>query len=554
LLSIATLTSLFKKLTDAIAMTLTRLALFALSLTFHLALVAQPKPNFRPYYTGKTRLAAEDKTKFYDLQKEINALVNDEENKNLFWGIRIESPDRYGLLFTQNEERNFIPASNQKVITSSAALALLDSSFRFTSKSFLRGEIIRWQDTALALNGDLVVRSNGNPCHSRQWQELNGGDFFEMIADSLYRLGVRVITGDLVGDNTAFQSSSLSYYATDGDGDYALDWSWDDLMNNNAAPASALAYNENCIRLFVEPSDTLGGKVSIITAPDVGFVKVENNALTGSADMSKTIGVAKRFGKNEAVVYGYLPKNVRQYRESVAIEKPTQFFLTALKLALNLRGITVRGTLRKKASSDFYITDSLQTLVQQRSPALPLILAQMNKESNNFFAEQVIRVLGLAMKGNGTLQSGLSVTSEFLTSLGISGKQFYLADGSGLSHKNRIAPAAMVKLLKSWYQRPNFEVFYKTLAIGGKDGTLERRLKDLPSECTVMAKTGYIGGARTISGYIHTEKRGWFIFSIMALNYLQPTKKIEEVQDGVLQLISNWAAGLPLKPETPAGQ
>jgi len=171
-------------------------------------------------------------------QQELARLFLDSSMQHVLWGVRIESLSRKELIFKQLSEKNFIPASNQKLLTVAAALTYLDTAFRYTTSVFAKGRIIRYSDSSAALHGDLIITSNGNPCLSGKWLEPenpvapSATKFFEGIADSLLRAGIHVIKGDLIGDDSAFEPSQPAQDWFGGDGDYATGLEWDDLLRH----------------------------------------------------------------------------------------------------------------------------------------------------------------------------------------------------------------------------------------------------------------------------------------------------------------------------------
>ncbi len=496
-----------------------------------------------PSHFISKKLSKRDQRLLKELHNELDHLLSDDAHHNTFWGVHLESLDpKFGVLYALNSEKNFVPASNQKLLTTAAALHYLGEAFRFRTSAHTWGKIIRLENGAARLDGDLIVMSDGNPYHAERFVDSTGGFFFYQLADSLLARNITLINGDLVADDRYVQASIYSYAISGGDGDYASDWAWDDLSYAMAAPASALAFNENSATVSIYPADSVGKSPMISISPDVGFFKIENNATTGYAQTKRTLEVVRRFGTNTVLVSGSIPLDSRGFRERIAVEQPSLYFLTALKKSLEEKGIRVRGNLRRKRETDFYLTDTLQQLASQVSPPLFSILAETNKASNNFFAEQLLRRIGYAYRKEGSIDAGLDAVKIYLNSIGITEKHFYIIDGCGLSRKNRIAPLAVVKLLKKQYAADSFETYYQSLAVAGKDGTLQNRLRESKASEMTFAKTGFVGGVRTLSGYFYGEDEEWIAFSIMAMNFTQSRLEIEKVQDRIIELLAEWAA------------
>jgi len=490
----------------------------------------------------RKKLSKRDERLLQELRSELDRLLSEDAQNNTFWGVHIESLDpKLGVLYALNSEKNFVPASNQKLLVTAAALHYLGESFRFRTSAHTWGKVSPAEHGARRLDGDLIVLSDGNPYHAERFVDSTGGFFFYQLADSLLARNITLINGDLVADDRYVCASLYSQAISGGDGDYALDWAWDDLFYGLAAPASALAFNENCATVTVYPADSVGKAPLVFISPDVGFFKIENRAVTGFAHSKRTLEVVRRFGTNTILVSGSIPMEWRGFRERIAVEQPSLYFLTALKKALEEKGIQVTGKLRRKSETDVYLTDTLPVLALQFSPPLSSILAETNKASNNFFAEQLLRRIGYAYRKEGSLDAGLDAVTAYLNSIGITEKHFYMIDGCGLSRKNRIAPVAIARLLKKQYEADSFETYYQSLAIAGKDGTLQNRLRESKASHVTFAKTGFVGGVRTLSGYFYGEDGEWIVFSIMAMNFTQSRFDIEKIQDRIIDLLAEWA-------------
>jgi D-alanyl-D-alanine carboxypeptidase/D-alanyl-D-alanine-endopeptidase (penicillin-binding protein 4) len=147
------------------------------------------------------------------MMKKVDALVMDEAFKQAHWGVLIKSLDSEEIWYAHNQERLFMPASNNKIPTTAAALKVLGPDFRFETHVLTKG-----RQTGKVLNGDLVVWSNGDPTLYERYI----GDskaVFKAWADTLKKQGISVINGNIIGDDNAFDDIRI------GEG-----WAWDYLQ------------------------------------------------------------------------------------------------------------------------------------------------------------------------------------------------------------------------------------------------------------------------------------------------------------------------------------
>jgi len=472
------------------------------------------------------------------LQRELRRIFLKRSPGNFFWGIRIESLEKNQVIFSLNDYKNFIPASNQKILTVAAAFNFLDTNFRYTTDIYL-------SDTQLTsygqdiFDGDLIVKSDGNPCITSRWLNRPPTHFFELLADSLKQAGYSVLKGDIIGDDRAFRTSEMALDFQGGDGDYPGSWEWGDMLFAMASPASAISFNENMIRVKAYPAEEVGEPPVVEPSLESSFFRITNQAVTGTPHSDRTIRITRQLGANHIIVSGNIPIGSRRASEPIAIEQPTLFFLTVMRESLEKKGLIHAGSLRR-ARNERVVADSLQLFYRYKSPPLIRILEYINKRSNNFAAEQVLRTLGERVMNDASHEAGLQAIEKYVEGLGITKISYRMKDGSGLSRQNLISPDALVRVLKQVYHAPYFEAFLNTLSVAGVDGTLSRRLVGTKAEKRVFGKTGYLSSVRTFTGYVQSASGEWLAVSLMSMNYTQSTRKIEALQDAALKLLANW--------------
>jgi D-alanyl-D-alanine carboxypeptidase/D-alanyl-D-alanine-endopeptidase (penicillin-binding protein 4) len=161
----------------------------------------------------------------------------------------------------------------------------------------------------------------------------------------------------------------------------------------------------------------------------------------------------------------------------------------------------------------------------------------INKVSQNLHAEILLRLLGREKGTAGTVEGGLEVLRGFLNKAGIPGEQYTFYDGSGLSRQNLVTPHAVVQLLQYAVSQPWGASFRDTLPVAGLDGSLADRFKNLSPRAHVYAKTGALGGVKTLSGYATTERGEQVAFSILTNNFNLPNKRVIETIDAIVEQI-----------------
>lgn len=459
-----------------------------------------------------------------ELWNELDALFNDPNFANANWGVSIQSLVTGEYFYRRNDNKLFMPASNLKLLTTSAALMLLGPEYRFKTEIFSRGNI----DGSI-LVGDLIVRGNGDPAISGRFYGDDMLKIFNDWADSLLENGIDEIKGNIIGDDNLFDDQSL------GDG-----WAWDYESSWFAAPVSSLTFNDNCVDLIIQPAK-VGEKAIINQMPDVKYTIVDNKIITVHKDSVQRIDYYRERGTNIIKLSGTIKENNEPTKIFVTINNPTQFFVVTLKEVLKQKGINVTGIavdVDDLTEPIDYSNCKLQ--LQHQSPPLPEIIKIINKNSQNLFSENLIKAIGYEVNNYGTFENGIKAAKQIFAQMGINPENILMYDGSGLSRLNLISPMQVNVILNYMHKSDYFQYFYNSLPIAGIDGTLSGRMRKTRAQNNVRAKTGYIGHVRSLSGYVYTGDRELVAFSIIANNFNVPLVAADNLQDLVCVRLANF--------------
>ncbi len=180
---------------------------------------------------------------------------------------------------------------------------------------------------------------------------------------------------------------------------------------------------------------------------------------------------------------------------------------TAFRDALRAAGVTVEGTIRLGRVDDFSIP-----IAQIDSPPLATVIRFMDRRSDNFTAEMLLKQLGAVALDRGTSSAGASVVMQALAEAGVPMAGVRVVDGSGLSRLDRLTANALAALLQVAWSDPNVRpAFLAALPVAGVNGTLEDRLRKPPARGRVLAKTGTTSDASALSGYVSNR----FAFTVL---------------------------------------
>lgn len=468
---------------------------------------------------------------------------------NAHWGVKVMNLDTSQVLYEREADKGFMPASNLKLYTTAAALDTLGPDFRFETRICANGPVTRGG----TLRGDIVVVGSGDPSISGRYvnthlttstrqvaQDQPTTAILRQWAKAIRAKGIRRVEGAVIGADSFFDDSPR---CSTWQLDYYPEW--------YAAETSALAINENCWDVTVTPGKRVGAPAQITPLFSTRYVTFRNEILTtgprGKSQEDPPINISRPLDANEVILTGYMPVDMPEYKMWGSIHNGTLYCATLLKEELERQGVSVSGGARDEddlpqAWAARLRPERLKVLYTHVSAPLSRILAIVNKPSQNFYAEQLMKTLGKRFYGVGDYDHGELVVKDLLTSAGVDNTGLRMADGSGLSRQNLVEPRMTVALLAYMSKRPHFQAFFESLPIAGVDGTLKSRLRGTEGAGNVHAKTGYIGRVRALSGYTKNKDNQRIAFCMMANNYLAETKQANETQDSACLLLVNDCA------------
>ncbi len=210
------------------------------------------------------------------LTKRIAAVLSDPDLSHGFWGIEVVSLPSGRILYAQNSDKLFTPASNTKLFTTAAALALVGPDYKFHTTVETAGTLDKYG----RLSGDLVLMGRGDPNLSgralpydlRTERNDHPIQVLENLADALVQKGVKYVDGDIVADD--------SYFAFER---YGEGWSQDDLVWGDGAPVSALTINDNVVFVNILPADRPGERAFVSVTPFADYYRIDNRIITTPA-------------------------------------------------------------------------------------------------------------------------------------------------------------------------------------------------------------------------------------------------------------------------------
>lgn len=383
-------------------------------------------------------------------------------------------------------------ASNVKLLTGAAALAGLGGGFRWRTAVYAETD----PDETGTITGDLYIRGRGDPTLSVA--------ALEQLAHDVAARGVRNVEGKLVLDTSYFDNNVEPPH-------------FDEQPKERAAfraPVASFGVNRSAVVLTVmaEP----GGAARITLDPKTDYYKLTKQEVTSVTEGRTKLRVEQKPKKDhvELEITGQIKFGEGSWDLRRRVDDPARFAADVFKKALADQGVKIRKA--QLGSGTIPLTAKL--VAHHDSPPLLDVVRAMNKHSDNYVAECILKTLGAELKGTpgpATWADGLAAVRTQLAKLGLPAGSYRAGNGSGLYAASEVSPNQLVTLLASAHK--DYRIgpdLMGSLPVGGYDGTLARRWHGKPALGRVRAKTGTLDKVITLAGYLAVDPTHVIAFAI----------------------------------------
>ncbi|WP_414690161.1 D-alanyl-D-alanine carboxypeptidase/D-alanyl-D-alanine endopeptidase [Nostoc sp.] len=433
----------------------------------------------------------------------IDAVINRPLFSRVRWGILVQPLSTGPILYSRDAQKYFTPASNLKLLTTAAALQQLGANFRIRTSIYQDG------------NGVLRVVGRGDPSLSDTQ--------LQTLAQQLKQKGITQIQ-QLIADDSYIQGDIVN-----------STWQWEDVQSDYGAPVSSFILNQNIFSLKLVPQAV--GKSLQVVWTDPGEARqwrTINQSVTVAQNQPSYVNVNRELSGTVLRIQGQLTTNSEPSLIDLPVVDPNYYFLRRFRAAL----ATEKIALGQISVANRGVNQEEIAFVE--SPLLSELLAETNLNSNNLYAEALLRALAVKKPrvNQTSADVGLEVVKASLTQLGVDPANYILVDGSGLSRRNLVTPEAFVQTLRGIARTPTAYIYRASLPVAGKSGTLKGRFQDTPAEGIVQAKTGTLTGAISLSGYMNAPKYEPLVFSIIVNQSEQPATVLRQAIDEIVVLLT----------------
>lgn len=467
------------------------------------------------------------------LTDDVQRLVNKGRFGQAVVGVSIVDVTTGDVLAAVNSSRPMTPASNQKLLTSGAALQVLRPEFEFRTELVLK-------------DGRLIIRGSGDPALGdpeilkRSEPPMNVDSVLDALARAALRGGAANVS-ELVVDDRIFDRQFIH-----------PDWPERNYSQPHSAQIAGVNFRVNTLAVFPRPnSEGDGATPSITMEPAAPWIRIENRARTVTRGQN-TIGFSRHMGTNDFVLTGSVRYPSKAPIEAT-IDTPPLFFGQVLAKRLSDDGVTIGGERVasgslpgsvRLANSDEDLSDGL--ILAVISTPIGEILQRCNADSENLFAESLLKRMGHEVsRAPGSWSNGTAVVRMVLSEK--VGPQIaaatVIADGSGISRNNAVSPATITRFLDVMASDSALRNPYITsMAVPG-NGTLRSRFSGVKLNNSLHAKSGFINGVRALSGYVvDSDNNRVVAFSVIINNITtgDQTTSALTLHEDVVKLVDSY--------------
>jgi D-alanyl-D-alanine carboxypeptidase/D-alanyl-D-alanine-endopeptidase (penicillin-binding protein 4) len=446
-----------------------------------------------------------------ELATRIDAHIGQARFAAADWGIAVVSLDSGHTLYAHQADHLLQPASTAKLFTAAASLATLGPQYRIPTRMLASGSLRNGR-----LEGRLILYGMGDPTLGT----ATSADWADRLASQLAARGLRFVHGDLIADDSYFASPS-----------FGAGWEAGDLQSWFAVPSSALSVQENVVDLAVTPGHASGAPAQLKFTPADAALPTLGLMTTTAARTHSDINLYRAPGESTLHVFGNIALRSAPQHFRLALPDPALLAGRRLRQALLDHGIHITGKVQAVhwPQDDSALLTNANVLAEVFSPPLLDVLRQGLKRSQNLYLQNLLLAVGAnehattpdAATGFASTESyAIRAMHRLLTQIGIPASASQITEGTGLSRRDLVTPAAMARLLGYLAAQPYAEALQEALPDAGVDGTLSGRMHGTAAAGNVRAKTGNMMYVHCLAGYVTTAAGERLVFAIMLNNYL----------------------------------
>src|SRR5690554_3926495 len=450
-------------------------------------------------------------------QSTVEKFAQSADLKGALVSVTISDMETGAVLDAINSDQRLCPASVWKLFTTTAALKILGSEFRFRTVLAYDGKIENG-----ILTGNVYIIGSGDPSLGSEHFKPDFNSVLVNWALAIKAAGIDSINGKLVANAAHFV----------GDG-MPRTWIWEDMGNYYGAAISGLNINDNTYTINFQVPDEIGAKARILSVdPEVPGLKIKSEVLSSTIQSDR----AFIFGgpnSNDRMVRGTLPAGRDHFKVKGSIPNPPLFAVSHLQKALKKIGVRVSDGITIEETT-YREPNTYRIIYEHISPPLRELTKHINVTSDNLYAEALIHQIG-AKAGEGSLMKGLESLQKFYAPVLSNSYPFFAYDGSGLSRFTAVSTAQISDLL-NYCNRDELlrRELLENLPVAGVDGTMKWFGRRTNLSNNLHGKSGSMDKVRAYAGYFNAYSGRRISFAVVVNNFDGSANEIRQKIESML--------------------
>jgi D-alanyl-D-alanine carboxypeptidase/D-alanyl-D-alanine-endopeptidase (penicillin-binding protein 4) len=430
------------------------------------------------------------------------------------------------VLCSYDADREIIPASVMKAVTTATALEILGENFRYETAVMYDGYIRNH-----ILDGNIYIRGSGDPTLGSSDMGPDRDKIIREWIAAIKNTGIKEITGCVIADESIFDTEGIS-----------MKWMREDLGSYYGQGCYGLNVYDNRYSLFLD-TDEPGSKPGIERSePDVSFL-LFHNYLTAQKTATDSTYITGFPYSNERYLYGVVPANRSGYRLSGDLPEPALFlagYVTELLKKEDIQITAPPSCHRILSQEGKWNRQDRKIITITYSPPLKDLVRITNHVSNNLYADAMLKTIGLKYRSDDPVSSfdkGIKTVHKHWEEKGLKTSSLWMFDGSGLALADKITAHFLCELLAYMATKSDVsKTFVESIPRAGMEGTVKNTLKGSSLQGKTRLKSGSMSRVRSYAGYVTKEDKQYAI-AILINNFSCKQSRIKtDIEQLILSL------------------
>ena len=409
------------------------------------------------------------------------------------------------VIYSHDADRELIPASVLKIVTTATALEIFGEHFRYETAIMYDGQI---KDSTLY--GNLYIIGSGDPALGSSEMGRDSDKTIREWVSAIKQAGIRMITGSVISDESIFDFEGVS-----------MKWLREDLGSYYGPGSYGLNIFDNSYSLFLKTEAPGSKPVILKTVPEIPSLFFHNFLVTAKSEIDSSYITGFPYA-NERYLYGVVPPNRNELQLKGDIPEPSLFLAQYVTKQLEKENVSVGESPtshRILLQTNGLINRERKNLTVTYSPPMRELVRITNHASHNLYADVLLKTVGLRYRSGEAVSSfdkGVRIVKRHWEEKGLNTSSLWMFDGCGLATADKLTASFLCDLLSYMHTQSSVsKAFIESLPRAGMEGTVANMLRGSQLQEIARLKSGSMSRVRSYSGYMSKENKTYALAIIV---------------------------------------